>query len=151
MNDNDQHIIDLLASKLRNGLVHPGDRGRGIPETPIALPFVTRSGQPKEMSDLMDGTVKLISEALFFAITDEAQGDSEIVPRSEARTLRHAAGTGPSGPTMVPVHCRCDRKFADPLAVIPVTDPARIVLDGRAMIRELGKREAKCPHKRIET
>lgn len=148
MTEHEQDMIDLIAEKLRNGIVHPGDRGRGIPETPIVLPFTTRLGQPKEMTDLMDGTVKLLAEALIFAITGE--GDSEIVPRTEARSLRHAAGTGPAGPTMVPIYCRCDRKFEEPLAVIPVTDPARIVVDGRAMIRELGKREVKCPHKRIE-
>ena len=147
MTTHEQDMIDLIADKLRNGMIYPGDRGRGIPETPIVLPFTTRAGQPKEMSDLMDGTVKLLAEAIMYTLTGE--GDSEVVPRSEARTLRHAAGTGPAGPTMVPLHCRCDRKFEDPLAVIPVSDPARMVVDGRAMIRELGKREINCPHKRI--
>jgi hypothetical protein len=148
MTEHEETITELIASKLRTGFIHPGDRGRGIPETPIVLPFATRAGQPKEMSDLMDGTVKLLAEAIMFTITGE--GDTELVPRAEARTLRHAAGTGPGGPTMVPVHCRCDRKFTEPLAVLAVTDPARIVIDGKAIIRELGKREIACPHKRIE-
>lgn len=141
-------IVKLLTEKLQHGFVHPGDRGKGIPPTPIALPFKPTPGMPKEMGDLMIGTAKLLAECIVSTI--EVDGESEIVPRTEAKAMRRAVGEGPSGPAMVPVHCRCDRKFANPLIVLTVTDPDRIVIDGRTLLRGMAGRSPQCPHGPLE-
>jgi hypothetical protein len=135
-------MAELIAQKLRTGLTHPGYPDKGIEPTAIPLPFVSKAGMPKEMSDLMDGTAKLLSEAIIDI--EETDGDCEIVPRGEARSLRRAAGD--KMPTTMLVYCRCDKKRADPLISLTVTDPDNIVIDGPTLIRGLARREAKHPH-----
>lgn len=138
-----RQIEELIAERLRTGIVHPGDRGRGIAPTPIALPFGAKPGMPKEMADLMDGTVKLLAEAIVHTI--EKDGDCEIVPRSEVRGLRRAVGDEPIR-AMLPVHCHCDTTLSEPLMVLTVIDPEHITVDGPALITGLAKRKSTCPH-----
>lgn len=142
-----QLIAELIARKLRDGLLHPGDPERNIAPTPIALPFRT-TGMPAEMADLINDTVKLLSEAIVHAI--ESEGDCEIVPRADAKSLRIAAGDKAGAPNLVPVHCRCDRDFQNPLVILTVTDPDRIVVDGRVVIANMARRSEKCPHEEIQ-
>lgn len=136
-------IVELIAAKLKSGdLVHPGDPDKDIPPTPIALPFKSVPGMPEEMTQLMDRSAQLLAEAVVSII--ETDGDSEIVPRTEAKAMRKAVGEGPVGPQVVPLHCRCG---GPPLAMLSVTDPDRIIVDGSALILGLTAREAACPHK----
>jgi|SRR5215207_7455329 len=139
-------IERLLADALRTGLTHPGDPDRRIPPKPIVLPFGHAAGRPKEMNDLMDATVKLLSEAIVHHI--ETEGDSEIVPREEAIAMRRAVGEGPPAPSATPVFCKCDHDRKDPLALLTITSPDYIVIDGPALIGGLTKRNVKCPHGR---
>lgn len=136
-----QRIADLIAKALQEGFIHPGDPDKGIPETPILLPFKPSPGMPKEMGDLMSGTVKLLSECIVSLI--ETEGDSDIVPKAEVRTMRHAFNPGDAAPRM-PVYCHCDKII--PLMVLSVRDPAHVVVDGRSLIRGLSTRGAQCPH-----
>src|SRR4051794_31667478 len=110
---------ELIASKLRDGFIHPGNKENNFQPTPIVLPLKGSAGMPKEMADLMDGTAKLLSECIISLI--EGEGDSEIVPKAEIRSIRRAAGDLVA--TQMPVYCRCDTKRTDPLMVLTVTDP----------------------------
>lgn len=140
-----EHVQRVLAEKLRDGFLHPGDPEHDVPPTPILLPFRPPKGAPKEMADLMNGTIKLLTECIVAAIEQDA--DCEIVPRAEAATMRRAVGMGPEGPAITPVFCRCDTKRANPLALLTVTDPdAPIVIDGPTLLRGLHRRGVDCPH-----
>lgn len=142
-------IAKLIATGLREGLEHPGDPENNVPATKVALPLFRTAGMPKEMGDLVDGTVKLISEAIVHLIEKEDGGDSIIEDRAEAGMLRQVAeGKLPDGVHMVPLYCKCDTDT--PLAVLTVNDPDRIVIDARPLFRSLAERNPACPHKRIE-
>lgn len=137
-------IAGLIAKKLREGIVHPGDPERDMPPRPIMLPFTHAPGRPQEMNDLLDETVKVLSEAIVHII--EVDGNVEMVDHTEARAMRKALGQGPEGPQAVPLHCHCDSQRVDPLAILTVDDPDVVLVDGAALIRGLSRREVKCPH-----
>lgn len=144
----DERVKRILEEKLRDGFLHPGDPERDVPPTPILLPFRPPRGAPKEMSDLMNGTVTLLAECIVAAIENDAE--CEIVPRAEAATMRRAVGEGPEGPMVTPVFCRCDSKRENPLAMLTVTDPdGPIIIDGPTMLRGLHRRGVNCPHEVI--
>lgn len=142
-----ERIAELIGKALQDGIVHPGYPERDVPPRPIALPFGHTAGRPKEMQDLLDGTVKLLGEAIVHLI--ETDGDSDIIGREEAAQMRQAISDAPP-PIATPVHCRCDRKFTDPLAMLSISDTSRIVIDGPTLLRGLSKRDPKCPHKRVK-
>jgi hypothetical protein len=137
-----QEMEELIASKLREGFIHPGNKENNFQPTPIVLPLKGSAGMPKELADLLNGTAKLLSECIVSLI--EGEGDSEIVPKGEIRSMRRAAGD--KMPTMIPVYCRCDKQRTDPLITLTVTDPGNVVIDGPTLIRGLARREAKHPH-----
>lgn len=137
-------IESMLANRLREGFTHPGDPDKDIPPTPILLPFKRSPGMPEEMGELMDGTVKLLTEC----IVAEIESVAEIVPRNEARAMRRALGDSPDGPALVPISCRCSP--GEPLAILTVTDPDHIVVDGRIFLRGLAQRSPACPHEFVE-
>jgi len=143
----DERIAQLISEKLRDGIIHPGYPDRDVPPKPIMLPFKKTAGMPKEMSDLMAETAKQLAEAIVDLI--EGEGNSDIVPKDEVRSMRRAAGAGDPVST-VPVYCRCNRNRDDPLAILSVTDPAAIIVDGGTLIRGLAKRSPTCPHGVIE-
>jgi hypothetical protein len=133
-------IADLIAAKLRDGVVHPGDPAKDVQPRTIALPFGMRAGQPQEMLDLMDATTTMLAEAIVNII--EVDGDSVIIGHDELAAMQAAV---PDKGATIPVYCRCDPKGA-PLALLPMTHPDRVVMDGAALIHALSKREVACPH-----
>lgn len=138
-------IEQLLTDALLTGkLIHPGDPAQRLPPKQIVLPFQHTAGRPKEMNDLMDATAKLWSEAIVHLIETEV----ELVNREEAVAMRRAVGEGPPAPLAMPVFCKCDRSRQDPLALLTITSPDYIVIDGPSLIRGLGKRAVACPHER---
>lgn len=139
---NDEKIAKLISEALRGGLVHPGDPENDVPPVPIALPFSNRPGQPKEMTKLMDGTVKLIGEAIVHLI--KTKGETELVPANEVGQLRQTAGE--FEPASVKIHCRCDTTRTNPLGVAYMTHPKELVLDGQQLISGLTQRAVGCPH-----
>lgn len=136
----------LIADALQAGFLHPGDPKRGIKPTPILLPFRPTHGMPKEMSEMMVKTAQLLAECIVSLIE---QGH-DIVGKDELRGLRYTAEQTPLSVLGTPVHCRCDVDFKDPLIVLTITDPARAVVDGRAVINALKGRDPKCPHAIVE-
>jgi hypothetical protein len=134
-------VAELIANALNTGLVHPGDPAKGVKPKPIALPFGRKASMPQEYSDLMDATVKLLSEAIVALIEEE----HEIVPREEAVVMRRAVGEGPPHPLAMGVHCKCRD---EPLVMVPPPSNDRIVLDGKTLIRQVSKLDARCPHER---
>lgn len=144
----EKQMAELVADKLRSGIVHPGDPAREIAPTPIVLPFGKTAGRPKEMENLLDKTATLLAEAIVHTIV--SQGDVELVPRAQAATMRINAGEAGAGLRVVPIHCRCDAGRRDPLAILTVADPDCIVTDGQILISGLHKRKAACPHELID-
>lgn len=140
-------IEQMLAEKFQTGFLHPGDPENDVPPTPVVLPFKPSPGMPKEMGDLMTGTAKLLAECVVSEI--ETTGDCEIVPRGEMRSMRRSIGDD-DAMSLMPIYCRCDTKRQRPLAVLTVIDPGNVVVDGAAFIRELSKRDPKCPHEVIK-
>lgn len=135
-------IAERIAHGLRNGLIHPGDPANDLPPKNLVLPFRT-VGMPKEMADLVNETVKAISEAVVAVIEE----DHELVPRGEAVTMRAAIGGNPlPNAREVAVHCRCDKARKDPLMILTLGDEAVAIIDGKQLIKGLSMREIKCPH-----
>lgn len=100
---------------------------------------------PKEMSDLMGATTKLLSEAIVYTI--ESEGQSDIISKSEARSMRKAVGEGPNGPFHVPVHCLCDTGRSDPLVILTMDgSDGPITVDGPSLLRSLAQRRVAHPH-----
>lgn len=143
-----QAMAELIAKRLREGMIHPGDPDNDVGPTPIMLPFSHAPGRPKEMNDLLDATVKLLSEAIVFTIV--AEGECDITPRDEVAELRMAAGEITPGTNVIPVHCHCDTSRTDPLALLTMTNPNFIVVNGPAILRGLRGRSEKCPHERVD-
>lgn len=141
---NDEEIAELIAEGMLTSLTHPGDPENNIKPMDLVLPFQT-TGQPEEMVKLINGTVKLMSEAIVHLI--KTKGGVDLIPRAEVRELRHAAGQILPHPLATPMFCRCNVDRDDPLAMVTITDPEQIVIDGPSMIRGLSRREIACPHK----
>ena len=135
-------IADLISNRLRDGLTHPGHDGG--PPTPIALPFFRTAGMPPEMGDLVTETANMLGEAIVALI--EGEGESEIIDRDQAVEFRVADEAAPR--RQVLVHCRCDKKRSDPLAVLTVTNNPHVVIDGKQLIEGLSVRSIECPHRR---
>lgn len=139
-------LAALIANALQNGIMYPGDPERRIAPRPIMLPFKPSAGMPQEMADLMSETTRQLGEAIVHLI--ETTGDSEIVPKAQIRSLRHAAGAETARQPVMPVSCRhCDTT----LMQLTVDDPASVRIDGRALLRNLRKLDAKCPHQAVKS
>jgi hypothetical protein len=133
-------IANLVAEKMRNGLVHPGNRDEGKPATPLALPFGQVAGRPKEHQDLINGSVQMMAEAIVHTI--ETDGNVEFVDRGELAALRHAAGDTDLANTSMPVYCRCGTL----LMVLSVIDPGNVRVDGPSLLRSFEQLGNACPH-----
>lgn len=143
-----QQMAELIARKLREGMIHPGDPDNDIPPQPIILPFTHAPGRPKEMNDLLDATVKMLSEAVVSTMVTE--GGVDMTPRDELAELRMAAGEVAPGTNVIPVYCHCDGQRTDPLMLLTITNPNFIIVNGPHVLRGLRGRAEKCPHERIE-
>lgn len=106
--------VDLLASRLAAGLVHPGDPDNGQQPIALPLPGLSSAGIPPEMAEQFARDAGypsaniplLIAEALVHLI--ETDGDSEIVRRSELATMRAATKAAePQRNRQIQVHCHC--------------------------------------------
>lgn len=94
-------IAELLASRLGEGMSHPGNPDKGQPPTLIPLPGFRTTGLPEEQAKAYQGAAQAFGEAVVFTI--ETDGESEIVPKSELAQLR-AAEAEPGD--AVPVACQ---------------------------------------------
>ncbi|AII28266.1 hypothetical protein SEA_SMOOCH_28 [Mycobacterium phage Smooch] len=134
-------IADLIANGLRQGLVHPGKDGG--PPTPVVIPMFRTEGMPNEMAELVGATADLLGEAIVELI--ETEGDSQIVSNTEVIANR-VANDDDAARRQVTVHCQCDVRRTNPLAVLTVTRSPYVVVDGKQLIDGLAKRTAECPH-----
>lgn len=142
----DPAIAELIAEGLHSGLTHPGDPDKDVPPTPVRLAaFKAPPGAPAEMSDLINGTTKLVAEAIVHLI--ETKGGSQIVPAGELATLRLTAGES-DGPLLMEISCRrCGQRTGRSLVVLSAGgDPSRIATDGPTLIRVLSAKSSRCPH-----
>lgn len=136
-------IAEMLARRLADGFLHPGDPENDVPPRPIILPFKPAPGMPEEMGKLMTSSAKLVAEAMVEAI--ETDADCEIVPRAEIRTMKHTIGAD-DGPSLMPIYCRCDTRRERPLAILTVSDPGAVVIEGMSFLGGLRQRSMTCPH-----
>lgn len=136
-------IAELIALRLKEGLTHPGKPEADVPARPVVLAaFKAPVGAPQEMNDLMAETAKLIAEAIVHLI--ETEGESEIVPKTEVKTMKLAAGDLGDGQRTVVVECRYCHEALAGLTAGP--DPDRLVIDARGFLRGLAARTPQCPH-----
>lgn len=142
-----QKMAELLATKLREGITHPGDPATEMPARVITLPVFRTVGLPKEVAEQVDLTVKLLAEAIVHTI--EVDGEGEIAPRAELANIRANAENAASEVRMMAVHCRCDGKRQDPLLMLAVTNEAQITVDGKQVLGALSQRSIECPHERV--
>lgn len=79
-------ISELVSQALVDGLEHPGEPGTDQLPVTIRLPLFRIAGQPDEMYQQIQGTVKLIGEAVVHLI--ETKGESVIIPKAELDALK---------------------------------------------------------------
>lgn len=79
-------IAELISEALAEGLEHPGDPGSDQLPATIRLPLFRLAGQPPEMYEQIQGTVKLIGESIVHLI--ETKGESVIIARIELDALK---------------------------------------------------------------
>lgn len=115
----------------------------------ILLPQFRTAGMPQEMVELASETATLLGEAIAGLI--ETEGEVEMIAKDEIAQLREQARVveHDSAKRVVPIHCRCDVRRANPLAVITVTDSPTVVIDGKQLIGHLAKLSPECPHEVI--
>lgn len=138
-------IAMMIAGGLQAGLVHPGSENEK--SMTLGLPAFRTAGMPEQVRTQVELTVKLIGEAIVHLI--ETDGHSEIVDKDELAQLRRTndRATGVDrGPQIIPVHCRCDNAFTDPLMLLTIDGSPHVVIDGRPLIQGLSYRSAECPH-----
>ena len=145
----DPRMAELLTAKMIEGMIHPGTPENNYEKRPVLLPFRYTSGMPKEYADQMKATAKLWAEAILHTI--ETDGESEIVHRTDAASRRNTVERvqNSAWSRNVPVHCRCDTDYRDPLLVLKITDDPHTVVNGKQIIKGLSKRSPDCPHQRI--
>lgn len=141
-------LAELIAAKLRVGIIHPGDPDHGIPSRVLSYPaFRPGGGMPKEMAELVNESTRLLGEAIVSLI--RSAGDLDLIPRGEYVRLSNMetrTGGGQPFQGVLPVHCHCDTGFVDPLLVLTTTDNPRIVVDGQAFLQSMTRREIAHPH-----
>lgn len=127
--------VALLAERLPNGLVHPGDPNSNQPAKVIPLPGLSNLGMPPGMAEhfaeeagFTNDAPKMIAEAIVNALES---GGFAIVAQAELEQQRAGLATpadaNPAAPS-VAVYCACNRK-----------EPIFSVSVGRAMVVTSGK------------
>jgi hypothetical protein len=132
----------LIAERLPNGLVHPGD-GDKQPAKPIPMPWLGNLGLPPGQSEQFsreagmptNDAPKVLAEAIVHLL--ETDGGFAIVPRTEIAQLRAQAATlddlNPSAP-LVAIHCRCNP--TEPVLSLAL-GRAKVMLDGTVLRERL--------------
>lgn len=141
--------IALLAKRLPDGLLHPGDDHS--PPFAIPLPGLNASVIPQDMADQFSAdagipkgnTAQLVAEAAVHTL--EAEGDFEIITKAELAALRQQAADAPDGRRVVKVYCQCDSGRVDPLLTLAVGKSDEVVIPGNLLLPHLARRDPQCP------
>ena len=149
-----QAAVDLLASRLAAGLVHPGDPDNDQPPIALPLPGLSGTGIPPEMAEAFaaeaglphNDAPRLLAEAIVHLLESELAGGSTIVADTDLAALRTAAADAPTGARIVSVHCNCDITQSNPLLEIAVGNTDRVMVNGSRLLRALADRSPDCPH-----
>lgn len=149
-----QAAVELLASRLAAGLVHPGDPDNDQAPVALPLPGLSSTGIPPEMAEHFaaeaglphNDAPRLLAEAIVALLETELAGGSTIVADAELAALRIAAAQAPEGTRIVGVHCNCDNTLANPLMQIAVGNTDRVMVNGGFMLRTLAGLNPDCPH-----
>lgn len=145
-----ERIAQLISKGLREGMMWPGDPENNIPPKMLQIPaFAAVAGVPEEMTRLIRSTADMIGEA-FVAIVEAEGIELTSAERMDVVRTNEQREDGVWAGRPLPVHCRCDKDFTDPLMFLTVRGSQRIVVDGRALLRGLQHRAVQHPHKRIE-
>lgn len=78
-------IAGLISNSFINGMYHPGNDKEQKPST-IHLPLFRMAGQPPELYQQTEATVKMMGEAIVWLINND--GKSEIIDKDELAKLR---------------------------------------------------------------
>lgn len=93
-------VAQLIADRLPAGLQHPGNPDANQPPFTVPLPGFRTTGMPTEHADAVNGTAKLLGEAIVETI--ESAGNT-IIPSTDLEQLK-AADQQPG--EAVPVLCQ---------------------------------------------
>jgi len=134
-------VAQMLAVKLAEGLVHPGDDN--TPATVLQLPGFRTVGMPPQLAEQVTDYAKLISEAIVATIEDDG---SAIVPASELAQIRKAVAemTEPVTVRVIRVNCTVCGNFLFSMNTDP-TNPNPGV-NGPYFLGQLQAIPAECPH-----
>lgn len=149
-----QAAVDLLATRLAAGLLHPGDPERGLPPTPLLLPGLSSTGIPPEMAEHFanqaglptNDAPRLLAEAIVHVLETELAGGSTLIADADLAVLRHAAAEAEGDTRVLSVYCSCDPTKANPLLALLTTHSDSVMVDGKTLLANLKQRATNCPH-----
>lgn len=149
-----QAAVELLASRLAAGLVHPGDPDNGQQPIALPLPGLSSTGIPPEMAEQFaaeaglphNDAPRLLAEAIVALLETDLAGGSTLIADTDLAALRAAAAEPPGGTRVIGVHCQCDNTQSDPLMQITVGNTDRVMVNGGRLLRALAARNTDCPH-----
>lgn len=126
-------VVDLLAERLPNGLVHPGNNG-DQPAKPIPLPGLSSAGIPQGMAEQFakdaglpaSDAARVVAEAILHLLTSEGWS----VVRTDVLEQTQAQANTPTPGTAVEVYCTCSR--TQPLLTV-ATGRQRTTLNAPAL------------------
>lgn len=133
-----QAVARLLAGKLSEGFVHPGDDKS--PATVLVLPGFRTVGMPAPMAEQISDYATLIGEAIVATIEDDGNA---IVSAAELAQIRERLDmTTPPAQHTIRVECAVCGTFMFSLNVA-VDNPK---INGPYFLTEMTKLTVDCPH-----
>lgn len=142
---------EFLASRLPNGLQHPGDEANGQKPFTVNLPGLMSTGLPPEMEQQFAAdaglpstdTPKLVAEATIHTLE---QAGYTVIRTSELEQLRTEAADAPDGTRIITAYCRCDHGKKNPLLSLTVGKTDDVTIYAPPLLKALKQRAANCPH-----
>lgn len=145
-----QAVADLLARKLGDGLIHPGDETTG--GSPIVVPLMgyrTAGMSPEQVEAYgLNKNAKLVGEAIVNTVERDGW---EIISQAELGRLRQLAAQAETGVATLPpymsLHCNMCQSTADQFILrLPANADQTYRVDVKNLIRSIGGLNPECPH-----
>lgn len=149
-----QAAVDLLATRLATGIIHPGDPDNGQPPTPLLLPGLSGTGIPDEMAAHFaneagvptNNAPRMLAEAIVALLETDLAGGSTIIPTADLEQLRQNATEATTDTRIVSIHCACDATMTHPLLELPIANNDHIIINGGTLLRGMDALSPDCPH-----
>lgn len=133
-------VAQMLAVKLSEGLIHPGDAKN--PATVLQLPGFRTVGMPAQLAEQMTDYAKLIGEAIVATIEDDG---SAIVSAAELTQVREMLKmTEPVTAQVIRVNCTVCGNFLFSMNINPGNPTPGV--NGPYFLGQLQSIPIDCPH-----